>query len=145
MVQRTKKSLVGVCVSAAMAPASTERGFARTPAARMLAKMTCTEKATHMADELVLATPEWTTMPMIACRWLSMAMLAQSTTHAMLLDEAMLHRNCANDIASEEDLSVSKTGRERLDEPGDCDARGVDVEIGDEDRTDGECKYKVGK
>ena len=74
-----------------------------------------------------------------------MAMLAQSTTHAMLLDEAMLHRNCANDIASEEDLSVSKTGRERLDEPGDCDARGVDVEIGDEDRADGECKYKVGK
>ena len=46
---------------------------------------------------------------------------------------------------SEGDLSVSETGRERLDEPGDGDARGVDVEIGDEDRTDGECKYEVGK
>ena len=42
-------------------------------------------------------------------------------------------------------MSVSETRLERLDEPGDGDARGVDVEIGDEDRTDGECKYKVGK
>lgn len=102
MVQRTKKSLVGVCVSAAMAPASNERGFARTPATRMLAKMTCTEKATYIADELVLATPEWTTMPMIVCRWLSMPMVAQSKAHATLLDKTMLHRNCANIIAARE-------------------------------------------
>ena len=67
----------------------------------------------------------------------------QGTRHAAGQDDAPsklreYHR-------SEGDLSVSETSQERLDEPGDGDARGVDVEIGDEDRTDGECKYKVEK
>ena len=101
----------GVDVSAATALTSNSRGFARSPTARMLAKMTCAEKAAYMPGESVPMTPEWTTMPMIACTWHMVeygdARTEHDTPHAAEPRDIPLKlRECH---CSEEGLSVGAT------------------------------------